>query len=260
MNMMESKPPAFWPDRLKASAIHLTLSLTMAALAAALVFGVWYPYPYREISGGRELFLILVTVDVVLGPLMTLAVFNRVKPWPVLRRDLIVIAVVQLLALSYGLWTVCVARPVHMVFEYNRFSVVHAVDIPPEELAKTPAGINALPMMRPSLLSLRAFKNENEKMDFTLAAALGVGLSTRPELWQPYASALPEILKEAKPVSQLKARFANQASEIDRVVSTAGGNPQTVLYLPLIGRDHFWTVFVDPVDAHIVATMPLDPF
>ena len=89
--MMESKPPAFWPDRVKASAIHLTLSLAIAALAGALVFGVWYPYPYREISGGRELFLILVIVDVILGPLMTLAVFNRVKPWPVLRRDLIVI-------------------------------------------------------------------------------------------------------------------------------------------------------------------------
>ena len=175
MNMIESKPPAFWPDRLKASAIHLTLSLTIAALAGALVFGVWYPYPYREISGGRELFLLLVTVDVILGPLMTLAVFNRVKPWPVLRRDLIVIAIVQLMALSYGLWIVCVARPVHMVFEYNRFSVVHAIEIPPEELAKTPAGINALPLTGPSLLSLRPFKNENENVDFTLAAVGGVG-------------------------------------------------------------------------------------
>ena len=260
MNMMESKPPAFWPDRVKASAIHLTLSLAIAALAGALVFGVWYPYPYREISGGRELFVILVTVDVILGPLMTLAVFNRVKPWPVLRRDLIVIAVCQLAALSYGLWTVIAARPVHMVFEYNRFSVVHAIDIPKEELVKVPADINALPLNGPTLLSLRAFKNESEKVDFTLAAVAGVGLAARPELWQPYASALQEILKEAKPVSQLKTRFANRASEIDRVVTTAGGNPQTVRYLPLIGRDHFWTVFVDPVDAHIVATMPLDPF
>lgn len=260
MNMMESKPPAFWPDRLRACAIHLTLSLVIAALTASLVFGVWYPYPYREISGGRQLFLILVTVDVISGPLMTLAVFSRVKPWPVMRRDLTAIAAVQLIALSYGLWSVCVARPVHLVFEYNRFSVVHAIDIPKVELAKTPTGIDSLPFTGPSLLSLRAFKNESEKVDFTLAAVGGVGLAARPELWQPYASALPEILKEAKPVEQLKVRFSNQASEIDRVVSTAGGNPQTVLYLPLIGRDHFWTVFVDPVDAHIVATMPLDPF
>jgi hypothetical protein len=257
---MESNSPAFWRDRLRASALHLTLSLTIAALAAALVFGVWYPYPYREISGGRELFLILVTVDVILGPFLTLAVFNRVKAWPVLRRDLVVIALLQLTALGYGLWTVFVARPVHMVFEYNRFAVVHAVELTPEELKKAPPAIDALPLTGPTLLSLREIKNESEKVDFTLAAVAGVGLVARPELWQPYAKALPEILKEAKPVRALKNRFANRALEIDQVVTRAGGNPQTALYLPLIGRDHYWTVFVDPIDAHIVATMPLDPF
>jgi hypothetical protein len=257
---MESTSPDFWRDRLRASAIHLTLSLAIAALAAGLVFGIWYPYPYREISGGRELFLILVAVDVVLGPLMTLAVFNRVKPWPVLRRDLVIICTLQLLALGYGLWTVCVARPVHMVFEYNRFAVVHAIEIAPEALDKTPAGIEALPLTGPTLLSLRAFKNEGEKVDYTLAAVMGVGLVARPELWQPYAKGVPELLKEAKPVSALKTRFAARAAEIDRVVRSAGGNPQTALYVPLIGRDHYWTVFVDPVDGHIVATMPLDPF
>jgi len=257
---MESTPPDFWRDRLRASAIHLTLSLAIAALAGALVFGVWYPYPYREISGGRELFLILVAVDVILGPLMTLAVFNRVKPWPVLRRDLIVIATVQLIALGYGLWTVCVARPVHMVFEYNRFAIVHALDVSTEELGKTPAGISPLPLNGPTLLSLRAFKNEGEKIDLTLAAVAGVGLSSRPDMWQAYEKALPEIRKEANPASQLKTRFSSKASDIDRVIRGAGGDSQTVLYLPLIGRDHFWTVFVDPVDGHIVATMPLDPF
>lgn len=257
---MELHPPAFWRDRLKASAIHLTISLTVAALAGALVFGVWYPYPYREISGGRELFLILVTVDVILGPLMTLAVFNRVKAWPVLRRDLIVIAALQLMALVYGLWTVYLARPVHMVFEYDRFSVVHAVEIAPEMLQKVPPGIQALPVTGPTLLSLRAFRDENEKVDLTLAAIAGVGLSTRPELWQPYAQARSEILKEAKPVSALKARFASQAAEIDRVIGVAGANSRNTVYLPLIGRNSYWTVFLDPVTANIVASMPLDPF
>jgi len=30
--------------------------------------------------------------------------------------------------------------------------------------------------------------------------------------------------------------------------------------LRLAGRKSFWTVFLDPVTAHIVATMPLDSF
>lgn len=251
---------AFWRDRCKASAIHLSASLVVAALAAALVFGVWYPYPYREISGGRELFLLVVSVDVVIGPLITLAVFNRNKPLAVLRRDLWVVVLLQLGALTYGLWTVQLARPVHLVFEIDRFRVVHAVEVPVDRMDKVPAGVDALPLTGPTLLAVRPFRDVQEGADATLAAVQGLQLGFRPEFWQPYAKALPEILKEAKPVSALKTRFSGKASEIDKVISSAGGNPRTALYLPLIGRDHYWTVFLDPVDAHILATMPLDPF
>jgi hypothetical protein len=93
-------PPTSWRDRFKAGGIHLSASLFIAALAAALVFGVWYPYPYREISGGRELFVLLVSVDVVMGPLITFAVFNRGKPVSELKRDLAIVVLMQLGSLA----------------------------------------------------------------------------------------------------------------------------------------------------------------
>ena len=259
MNILPA-PPSFWADRLKASAIHLGLSLVVAALAALLVFGIWYPYPYREISGGRELFLLVVTVDVILGPLITLAVFNRKKPWAELRRDLAIVALLQLGALGYGLWTVYVARPVHMVFEIDRFRVVHAIDVPEELLDKTPPGVTALPVSGPTLLSLRPFKDSKESFDATMAALQGLSLSARPDLWQSYAAGVPDILKMAKPIALLKSRFANQAAEIDRILVATGRAPQSVLYLPMIGRKSFWTVFLDPVTAEVLAYMPLDSF
>lgn len=257
---LTASPVSFWKDRLQASAIHLGASLLVAALAALLVFGLWYPYPYREISGGRELFMLMVTVDVILGPLITLAVFNRAKPWTELRRDLALVVVLQLTALGYGLWTVCVARPVHMVFEYDRFRVVHAVDVPQELLAQTPAGVDALPLDGPTLLALRPFKSDQEKMDATLAALQGVSLASRPDLWQPYASATAEVLQAARPAGALKARFTSQAGDIDRVLAQAGRSADTVVYLPLVGRKSFWTVFLDPTTAAVVATLPLDSF
>ena len=132
--------------RVKASAVHLCISLGIALIAALLVFIVWYPYPYRDISGGRELFFIVVTVDVIMGPLITLAIFNPSKGFQVLRRDLLVVALLQIAALTYGLWTVGVARPVHLVFEYDRFRVVHAIDVVPELLSKTPSDIKNFAM------------------------------------------------------------------------------------------------------------------
>ena len=87
-----------WKGRLRASGIHLGISLCIALLAALLVFGLWYPYPYREISGGRALFLLMTAVDVVMGPLITLVVFNQAKRRKELVLDFTVVAVLQLAA------------------------------------------------------------------------------------------------------------------------------------------------------------------
>jgi len=257
---MTSSIDFFWQARLKASGIHFGISLTIALMAALLVFVVWYPYPYREISGGRELFFIVVTVDVILGPLITLTVFNRAKPWRVMRRDLAVVALIQLAALGYGLWTVFVARPVHMVFENDRFSVVHAIDVSPDLLPKTPHNIDALPLMGPTLLSLRPFKDSSEKLDLTLAALNGLALSARPDLWQSYGPAKNDVLRAAKPVTALKSRLPAQAAMIDAVTAATGKRPESLVYVPLVGRKVFWTVFLDPVTADILAFAPIDSF
>jgi hypothetical protein len=46
--------------RLRAMFIHLGLSCLVAAMLAAMVFLVWYPPPFSDMSGGRELFLVVV--------------------------------------------------------------------------------------------------------------------------------------------------------------------------------------------------------
>lgn len=248
-------------SRLLAAGIHLTLSLLVAALAAWLVFALWYPYPYREISGGRTLFLIVVAVDVIMGPLMTLAVFNRSKPVRELRRDLTVIGLLQLAALAYGLWTVSVARPVHLVFEIDRFRVIHAIDILEEEMDR--AQLQRLPWAGPTLLSVRAFRDDQEKMNATLAAVQGFPLGSRPSLWQNYEQAKPEILRVAKPLSNLKSRFPANVDLIDAALKSAPANGSTsreVGYIPMAGRDKFWTVLLDLQTTEVIAFVPIDSF
>lgn len=249
-----------WKDRLQASGAHFALSLAVAVLAAALVFGLWYPYPYREISGGRELFFLIVAVDVVMGPLLTFAVFNRRKPMQVLARDLAIIVVLQLAALGYGLWTVFISRPVYMVYEYNRFRVVHALDVEESLLSKAQPPWQSLPIAGPAVLSLRAFKDAKEQGDFTMAALGGVELSARPELWQAYSAAKDGVLLEAKPATQLKARFAAQSAAIDAVIAQAGRKAAEVKYVPMVGRKSFWTVLVDAQSAEILGYLPIDSF
>jgi len=248
-----------WRDRFKAFGIHFLISLSIAALAALLVFGVWYPYPYRDISGGRELFTILITVDVILGPLLTFSIFNRSKSRRALAFDFTAIGLTQLAALGYGLYVVFVARPVHLVFEFDRFRAVHAIEVPEDLLPKTPAGIDALPLTGPTMLSLRR-PTRDEKMGTAMAEMAGSPLSARPDFWQPYDMARSEVLQRAKPVSELKARFGARARLIDQGIRASGRPVEKLRYLPLVARKEFWTAFIDQDSGLVVAAIALDPY
>lgn len=247
-----------WKGRLRAAGIHLCISLAVAVLAALLVFGLWYPYPYREISGGRELFLIVVSVDVILGPIITLAIFNLKKPFKELRRDLMVVAMIQLVGLGYGLWTVSLARPAHLVFEFDRFRVVHVVDIPVDLIDSAPPGVDALPLSGPTLVAVRPFRSDKEKFEATIIEMKGVPVGARPDLWQRYDEARPAVLKAGKPIADLKTRFPSRAAEIDQFFQNMGLQPAATLWLPLAGRKVFWTVFVDSTTAQVVGFLPVD--
>ncbi len=243
-----------------AFAVHLGVSVLVVALAAILVFFIWYPFPFRELSGGRELFLLIAGVDVVLGPLITFIVFNpkksRCEKW----LDLSVIGLLQIVALGYGLLTVYTARPVHVVFEYNRFRVVHAADIPLERIGRAPSGIIALPVTGPTWLSLRPLVG-GETVDYTLQALNGVPVSAQPELWRPYDAGRVAILTAAHPVTELQSKFPMQAVLIKGAIEQTGLAASALRYLPIQGRrDVVWTVLLDGVTSQPLGFIPLDSF
>ena len=251
----------FSPDkRGYASLVHLFFSAILAATCAALVFLVWYPAPYGAMSGVSDLLVLMLAVDVVLGPLVTLVVFNTRKPRAELVRDLAVVVLVQLGALGYGMWTVYAGRPVHGVFEYDRIRVLHANDIPEEFMGRIPPGIDAFPLTGPTLLALRPFKDSNEQSSAVFAALNGTPMSARPELWITYQQALPVILKAAKPVSALLTAKPAFAVPLQQALAEHHRTADNTVYLPLASRAGFGTVLLDAATAQPVAMLPLDSF
>jgi len=65
--------------RFTASLVHLMISLVLVASILALVIFVWYPSPYFGVMGVKTVMLILALVDVTIGPLITLIIFNPKK-------------------------------------------------------------------------------------------------------------------------------------------------------------------------------------
>jgi len=255
-------PPArgfAWAERLRAAGIHLGLSLAVALLAAGLVFGLWYPMPFREISGGRELFLLIVAVDVVIGPVITLAVFDRRKPWRELRRDLAVVGLLQLAALGYGLHTVFEARPVVLALEGSRLRVVRAIDLPPEQLAKAPPELRELPLWGHRTVAARSLKVEEVFESVQLGLA-GVDLGMRPDFWLPESATADEIRRAAKPLDELRKRYPARAAELDQAVQATGRPAGQLRYLPLLSRRTDFVALIDAGSAEVVGHAPFDGF
>ena len=221
------------------------------------MFGWWYPYPYRKLSGGRELFALVVAVDMVLGPLITLVICNAAK----MRRDLVmdftVIGLLQVAALTYGLWTVFAARPVHLVFEYSRMAVVHAVDIAPELLVQAPPALQQLPLRGPTLVSLRPLHG-NEAIESVLQATAGIPQAAQPRLWQPYDAAREKILQKSLPIGELTVRLPSHVDTTARAVARTGRQSHTLRSLLLLSRKATWTVLIDAQSAQPVGFIALD--
>jgi hypothetical protein len=62
--------------KLKATGVHLSLSLVVFVYLAYQIFFNWYPQPYFEIDGGWQGMRLVGAVDLILGPLITFLILN----------------------------------------------------------------------------------------------------------------------------------------------------------------------------------------
>ena len=232
--------------RCHAALLHLLLSATIAVALGAVVFGFWYPFPFRDLAGGLELFGLVVAVDVVTGPLLTLAVFNSVKPRKDLVFDLAVIALLQLGALAYGLHTVAAARPVVLAYEVDRFVAVPAVQVQTEELPDAPGNLQTLSWTGPRVVGTRLPRDAAEQVKSIQLSLEGVELSARPSWWVPDTEVLEAVRKRMMPVTALRAALSSgQQAVLDQAVVQSGLEADKLFYLPLTGHaSNAWIVLL----------------
>ena len=245
---------------LRASGKHLLISVLVALAAAALVFRVWYPSPYHQLCGGQELFLLLVGVDVVCGPLLTLVAFNPAKSRGELWRDLGVIGLLQVASLAYGLHSVALARPVHLAFEGDRFRVVTVADLDLATLPEAAPALQSLSWTGPRLLGVRLARNDDPEFLRSIQQSMqGLHPAFRPGRWVDYAQQLDDVRIALRPLSALRQRHPDQAARLDAAIRATGLPEDRLGYLPLIaGRHDDWVVIVDRHEAQPRAWLPLD--
>lgn len=247
--------------RWQAAAIHLGISATIGSAVVAAMLLVWYPGPFFTAMGGNELLMVMMGVDVVLGPLVTLIVFTPSKGLRLLRMDLAFIGTVQAVALAYGVYVVAEARPVYMVFTLDRFDLVAANDLRDEELARVSRPeFREVPWGRPKTIAVRKPTDPDEQVRITLSGLGGVDLQTFPQYYVPYAELVGEAVKRSKPISELRKRHPEEAVRIEGDLKRLGRSEDDTRFLPLRARKKDHCVLLDAKSGEVVGFLELDPW
>jgi hypothetical protein len=111
-------------NRYQAFATHLVISLAIFFILLVCITQYWYPGILFDTGNGWKAIGIIIGVDLILGPLLTLIIFNPKKSS--LKLDLSIVALIQVAALIYGTWTIHSSRPIALAFLYQNFSTIYA--------------------------------------------------------------------------------------------------------------------------------------
>ena len=247
-------------SRWKAAGIHLSISLLIGLVVLALLFLVWYPWPYFKVAGGLDLAMILLGVDLVLGPLLTLVVFKSGKKS--LKFDLSVIALIQAGALVYGLYVITAVRPVFLVGAIDRFNLVAANDIAPADLARgSKPEFSTLSWTGPRLVAARLPQSASlreQLMSSTLSG--GADIERLPVHYVDYADAQADLLARAKPLSDLRTKRPAAAPVLDAWLRGSGRAEADLAWLPIVGRNGDLTMLLDAKTGAVVEPLDIDPW
>ena len=246
-------------NRWQAGAAHLLVSAIVGGAGMGAMILGWYPPPYFRAAGGNELVLLMVGIDVSLGPLLTLAVYDPAKGLGRLRFDLVAIALFQVIALAYGIHVMFEARPAYLVYAVDRFELVMANMLTDAELAKAAPPWNLRPGGRPPTVGARVPSDPKLREESLFLALSGIDLPQQPRFFVPYAEIAGEAAKKARPLAELRALNPGSA-EIDEVVRRSGRGEAALAFLPARAPNGDFAVIVDASGGSIVDKRLLAPW
>ena len=213
-------------------------------------------------AGGSGLFLLITAVDIVMGPLITFAIFDRSrKLWAELRRDLVVVVVLQMAALGYGLHVMHTVRPVVLALENSRIRMVTAQDVLFEELPKAQPAFQHLSHEGPLTVNTALPATAEEQFDSVRQALAGHDIGTRPKFWRAWDdNARARAKSIAKPVEWLRKHYPKRTAELDAALQHTGRAEAQLRYIPVLARYGDWVAFIDVNSGDIVGFAPFDGF
>ena len=213
---------------------HLLISFFFAFLILLWLFFVWYPQPLAKAVGVIHIFIMLIVIDVILGPSLSFFVYKEAKK--TLKFDLAVIILIQILALGYGLYSIAQGRPAWLVYNVDRFELVRN-----NEITDT---------------NLQIPKNKEERSKSMFEEIFsGISSAQRPELYIDLIQVKSLMQHKVQNLKELE-KF-NSKQDVENILKKY---PEANAWVPLKANTVDMVVLMDKNSAQVVKIVDLRPW
>ncbi len=248
--------------RLKAFGWHLGASASALLLIVGGLYLGWYHWPGWYLADVTQVIRMIIGVDLVVGPLLTLVIANPAKPLRTLARDVSVIAFVQLIALGYGTVQMWNGRPLYYAFSEDVLQLVQAYDISSEQAQ---LGRKGNPRLAPNWYSLPRWiwaplpsdGPEREKI-IHAATSGGDDVIALPSYYRPWEEGLPTLREQLKKPDDIKYFSGKEKKVLKDRIQQEGLPFDQPDAIAITGRAHPLLVIVDRNTLKIVKFIRAD--
>jgi hypothetical protein len=251
------------PFRLKAFGLHLLGSASVLTLVLGGLYLGWYRWPGWYLSSVLHVVGIVVMVDLVVGPLLTLVVSNPRKPRRILGRDIALIVTVQLAALVYGTVTLWSGRPLYYAFSVDSLDCVQASDIDASEVT---LALRENPSLAPHWYSRPRWiwaplpDDPDAAVHIVNEATFGSGkdVTEMPRYFKPWEQGLPKLRDRLMRLDDIKQLNKKEKQYLHGRLSADGLAPDERNLLIMWGGSRRLVAVFDPATLQIKALLNPD--
>ncbi|MCW8925167.1 MAG: hypothetical protein OQJ84_02840 [Xanthomonadales bacterium] len=245
-------------NRSRAALIYLWPSLVVLALCAAVIMFAWYPQPFLQLpSSGRFSVLLLISAALI-GPVLIWFMYKQGKKGMLF--DLVFIALMQLAAMGWGMYTLYLNRPYFMVFTLDRFEVLARREVDTAEISD-PAFLDK-PLAGPVLLYAN-MPSDPAAYQKLLREVMFEGLPDlqfRSEFWSLYDQRRQQVLDVSRPLADLREARPESSASIDKLVRKHGGEISSLRYVPGLLHAGQFAAVLDADSGGIAGYLVTDPW
>ncbi|WP_168405354.1 TfpX/TfpZ family type IV pilin accessory protein [Acinetobacter indicus] len=240
--------------RLKFFLSHLLLSFLVALSVVGVVFFIWYPSSLATAVGVTHIFLMLLVIDVILGPLLGLLVYKEGKK--TLKFDLGVIIFIQIVALCYGVFSIEQGRPSWLVYNVDRFELVRKNDIILENIDQAQPQFQQVSWAGPQFAAVKLAASAQQRQNDMFTEVLGgISLAQQPDRYVELTQAKTQIQQRALPLAELEQY--NSKADVEK---TLAKYPNADAWVPLKANTVDMVVLLNKESAEVIKIVDLRPW